>query len=35
MISDNWIAFYENEMAWVHKLRKDLSSKYRHISSSN
>ena len=34
MISDNWIAFYENEMAWVHKLRKDLGTKYRQAGDS-
>ncbi len=27
MISDNWIAFYENELAWVRKLRKELGEK--------
>jgi hypothetical protein len=24
MIADNWIAFYENELVWVRKMRQDL-----------
>ena len=24
MIADNWISFYQNELAWVRKLRRDL-----------
>jgi len=27
MISDNCIAFYKHELAWIHKLRKELSKK--------
>ena len=26
MISDNWIAYYENEVAWVRKVRKELGA---------
>jgi hypothetical protein len=27
MISDNWIAFYETELAWVKKLRDEVITK--------
>jgi len=32
MISNNWISFYENELAWVHRLRQELGEQQRKIT---
>ena len=34
MISENWVSFYENELAWLEKLRKRLSACWVFIDSN-